>query len=276
MKADLHCHSYFSDGKHAPAELMAMALENGLSHLAITDHDCIDAHLDLVSSDALTIISGVEISCAWDNREIHIVGLGIETGNSDLCSLLARQQANRRERISSFDEQLAKLGITGLTETLELFPCRAYTRTHVAEFLVNNGHAKNIQKAFKKYLSRRGKIYVPAKWCEMALAIETIQAAGGLAILAHPGRYPLSKRKLQGLLADFRDAGGDAMEVTYGNIHPDMQKALTELAESFGLFASQGSDFHDAAAHWTRPGKFPALNSQAIKNAIWLHPGWHF
>lgn len=276
MKADLHCHSHYSDGQHPPHYLLREALANGLTHLAITDHDCIAAHETTDVPPGLSLITGVEISCAWEKREIHVVGLGINTGDSGLGQLLARQQASRRQRLAAFDDSLKKLGIKGLQAFVEELPCQAVTRSHVARFLVDNGHCKNMQKAFKKYLSRRGKIYVPASWCSLEDAVACINGAGGLAILAHPGRYPLSKRKLQTLLESFKSVGGEAMEVSYANIHPDMQRQLSDLASDNELFASQGSDFHDASAHWTAIGKFPSLGSQAQKNAIWLHPRWHF
>ena len=105
--------------------------------------------------------------------------------------------------------------------------------------------------------------------------MNAILAAGGIAILAHPGRYPLSKRKLEALIDVFQAAGGDGMEVSYGNIDPDMRQRLGALAISKQLFCSAGSDFHDSDASWTDLGKYPPLDLETKKNAIWLHPRWH-
>lgn len=276
FKADLHCHSYYSDGKHSPEFLCQRAIERGLSHLAITDHDSLAAHSEVASSDELTIIPGVELSTDWNGLEIHIVGLGIDTQNPALIALLETQQERRRRRIANFDERLCALNIHGLQDYMSALPCHSYTRTHVADFLVSSGHSKNHQKAFKKYLARKGKIYVAAEWSALAEAVQILREAGGIAVLAHPGRYPLSRSKLQQLLTDFKAAGGEAMEVSYSNIDPNTRSKLVDMAESFSLYSSQGSDFHTDEAHWTDLGRFPELGTQAKKNAIWLHPGWHF
>lgn len=276
MKVDLHCHSYYSDGKHAPEFLVQRAIENKVSQLAITDHDCTNAlSLAAQQSMGLVIINGVEISCQWNSMEIHIVGLLIDPANDHLKELLSSQQQRRKVRIHAMDEKLRALGVGGLLPYFENLPCVSYTRSHVADFLVEQKICKNRQKAFKSHLGKRGKIYIGSNWCSLADAIACIQTAGGIPVLAHPGRYPLSWRKLETLVDDFKDCGGEAIEGSYSNIDPDRKKRLSELALSKSLYLSSGSDFHDAAAHWTDIGKFPALDQQAQKNAIWLHPKWH-
>jgi len=224
----------------------------------------------------LNLIPGVELSCHWEGREIHIVGLFIDIEDDALLGMLGEQQLRRRDRVEQFAKKLSALGIEGLRDYMNSLHCESWTRTHVANFLVTEGHAKNNQKAFKKYLARKGKIYVPAEWPELEHAVSVISNAGGIAVLAHPGRYPLSRSKLLQLIIDFKDAGGEAMEVSYGNIDPQMRKKLVELATANSLFESQGSDFHSADATWTDLGRFPEPGSSAIKNAIWLHPRWHF
>ena len=276
LKADLHCHSYYSDGKHSPDFLCQRAIERGITHLAITDHDSLAAHEELGSIDGLVLIPGVELSTDWLGKEIHVVGLGIDIANPALRDLVSRQQQSRRKRIAEFDSRLVTLGIHGLGEYMTNLPCQAYTRTHVADFLVAAGHSKSHQKAFKKFLSRKGKIHVPAEWSELDTAVQTLRAAGGIAVLAHPGRYPLSRSKLQNLLLDFKTAGGEAIEVSYGNIDPNSRKKLLQLANEFELYSSQGSDFHSDHAHWTDLGRFPELGPADKKNAIWSHPRWHF
>ena len=276
MKVDLHCHSYYSDGKHSPDFLIKRAIANQVTHLAITDHDCTTAlHSSKSLEHGLCLINGVEISCDWLEREIHVVGLCIDPQHEDLIVLLARQQAARHARILQMDSKLKAIGIDGLAEYCAALPCQSATRSHVADFLVEFRHCKNRQKAFKSFLTTRGRIYVKYNWCEMATAIAVIHTAGGLAVLAHPGRYPLGKRKLESLVDDFAAAGGDGLEASYGNIDPVTKHKLCEMASSKHLYVSVGSDFHDSEAHWTDIGKFPALDQLAKKNAIWEHPGWH-
>lgn len=276
MNIDLHCHSFYSDGKHSPDYLVQQARELQLSHLAITDHDHITELDATVDTTGVTLIPGVEISTAWDNQEIHIVGLGIDTQNKNMQQLLVDQQNRRRDRLAAIADKLSKLGNTGLKSYMESLPCVSYTRSHVADYLVNSGLSKNRQKAFKNYLGKRGRIYEPANWCTLKNAIEAINGASGIAVLAHPGRYPLGKRKLEKLVEDFAAAGGEAMEVSYSNIDPIEKNRLSELSKSKSLYASVGSDFHDAAAHWTRLGKYPSLDASTNENAIWNHSRWHF
>ena len=276
MKADLHCHSHFSDGKQSPSFLLQRATENRLTHLALTDHDCIDG-LESLQRDTqdITIINGVELSCLWYTMEIHIVGLFINPTNSHIEKLLASQQAQRRNRAQAIDKNLQKLGIHGLMSYLQSLPCTAYTRSHIADFLVQEKVCKNKQKAFKTHLGKSGRVYAAASCCSLTEGVTAILKASGIAVVAHPGRYSLSKTKLGSLLDDFKECGGEAIEGSYSNIDPTTKAYLSKLADEKSLYLSVGSDFHDAAATWTDIGKFPALDQQAIKNAIWLHPKWH-
>lgn len=276
MKCDLHCHSHYSDGKHAPEFLLQRAHENAITHLAITDHDYLgEKPAELQHYPNIILIHGVEISCAWQNREIHVVGLCPHNRDPALNRLLATQREQRRLRMADMDRQLVALGKRGLWEYLEALPCAAYTRSHAADFLVREGLCKSRQKAFKTHLGKKGRIYAEPNWCALEEAVRTLRDAGGITVLAHPGRYDLSWRKLEILVADFISAGGECLEVSYGNIQPDTRQKLTRLAVDRQLYCSAGSDFHDALATWTDLGKFPALDSEAKKNAIWLHPGWH-
>lgn len=276
MKFDLHCHSYFSDGSHSPDFLLERAAHNKVTHLAVTDHDCLEFHkLELSAPPELQLISGVEISCNWNNQELHVVGLGIDVGNPELNSLLAFQQSSRNERASAMAANLAKFSDADLGAYLDSLPCIAKTRTHIANFLVREGICKNHQQAFKKYLARTGKIYCPAQWCELEKAVTAISNAGGIAVLAHPSRYPFTRRKLIRLLTDFKNHGGAAIETAYSNLSPIARKNLEQHCEDLDLYASCGSDFHSSANQWTDIGKFHTFPA-AKKNAIWNHPRWHF
>jgi len=276
MKPDLHCHSYYSDGAHSPDFLYRRAIENGITHLAITDHDCIEALVKPIDDyHEIQIIPGVEISCEWGTQEIHIVGLCIEHENSQLISLLEQQQKARYCRMQAMDKLLVENGIDGLQDYLNQLPCKAFTRSHVADFLLRGRKVKSKQKAFKRFLGKRGKAYVPFQWEAMVEAIEIVKAANGIAVIAHPGRYSLSLMKLELLISQFKQMGGDAIEVSYGAVQPKMQKKLENLAEKYSLYVSVGSDFHNADAHWTDIGKYPRVSSSSIKNAVWNHPKWH-
>lgn len=276
MKVDLHCHSYYSDGKHAPDFLIQRAIQNQVTHLAITDHDCTEALVEVANTGSeLILINGVEISCAWEAIEVHVVGLLFDPQDEDMRGLLASQQEKRRARMLAIDTKLQAMGNEGLMSYLQALPCISYTRSHVADFLVDRGICKSRQKAFKSFLGKGGRLYEAANWCPLQDAVSVINNSGGIAVLAHPGRYPLGKKKLEALADDFANHGGEAIEVSYSNIQQRTMLQLSELCLSKNLYASVGSDFHDAAAHWMDIGRIPLLDQQTKNNAIWLHPRWH-
>lgn len=294
---DLHSHTHFSDGDLAPDSLLSRASELGLEYLAITDHDSVTAFKTLknqatsgasISTDITDsagkllrlselsggLISGVEMSCQWEGLEIHVLGLLLDVDNPVLTSLLQKQQERRRQRAQAIDLKLQRNGITGLSAYLDTLPCDAISRSHVADFLVNQGHSKNKQHAFTKWIGRKGKAYVPADWCEFAEAIQTIHQAGGIASLAHPDRYPLSRPRFRRMVEDYCEAGGDAIEVSYSNLNPGSLGHLADLCEQHNLWATAGSDFHSPDHHWMDLGKIRMMPAVCRARAIWHHPLW--
>ena len=277
MLADLHSHTYYSDGVLAPDVLIERALTNKLTHLAITDHDTTEAfdHLgDLPDPDILTVIAGVEVSCLWEQREIHVVGIALDRHNVDLQTLLLQQQNLRRQRAQEMDMRLQKAGITGLMRYIDTLPCKAVSRNHVAQFLIDRGIARSKDHAFKNFLGDRGKFGAQAQWCELGTAVAAIKGAGGIAILAHPNRYNISNQKLRRLVSEFAACGGEGMEVSYSNLDPNKIAHMAALCEEHELWASTSSDFHTPVNHWMDLGKFRHLPPQSAERAIWLHPGW--
>lgn len=277
MLADLHSHTWLSDGALAPQALIQRALDNQVTHLAITDHDTTDAldHIEACPQpEQLTLIPGVEISCLWEQREIHVVGLGFDRHDATLQGLLQRQQQLRWQRAQDMDLQLQKAGITGLTRYLETLPCKAVSRNHVADFLIERGVARSKSHAFKNHLGDRGRFRVVAQWCEIEEAVAAIQQAGGLAILAHPNRYNVGNAKLRRLVQAFAATKGQGIEVSYSNIDPNVMGHMASLCIDNGLWASTGSDFHTPTQQWMDVGRFRRLPAQCADRAIWMHPDW--
>ena len=274
---DLHSHTWLSDGELSPAALVERAQQRGVRQLAITDHDSIAAHRELalqqLPSD-LELLSGVEISANWEGREIHIVGLLIDLDDSGLNPLLTRQQQHRRERAADIGLQLERAGITGLASYLEQLPCESVGRSHIAGFLVESGHVGSKQQAFSKYLGKRGKLQTSVPWCSMEEAVSTLRAAGGISVLAHPDRYAFNRARLRRLLMEFAACGGDALEVSYSNLHPEKLAMLGALALETGLWASVGSDFHTPENSWMDLGRIRQLPPACAEKAIWYHPRW--
>jgi len=250
MRIDLHSHTTASDGRLPPNELIDRALSFNLEVLAITDHDTVDG-LDLahqyINDNELPIklINGIEISTVWQNKDIHIVGLNIDPANDALQSLIEQQKSHRESRAELIAQRLEKATREGVLEEVKLIAGDApVTRAHFAKWLVDNGYAKTMQQVFKKYLTRNNPGYVPPTWCSMKDAVDAIHAAGGQAVLAHPGRYDLTAKWIKRLLAAFVEAGGDAMEVAQPQQGQQERRNLADYAIQYKLLASQGSDFH--------------------------------
>ncbi len=277
MLADLHAHTWYSDGTLPPQALLERAAARGLTHLAITDHDTTAAFESLDPAwiaPGLQLLPGVEISTLWERQEVHIVGLGIHCAEPRLQTLLQAQQQLRRERAAAMDMSLQKAGICGLMDYLATLPCTAVGRNHVAQFLLDRGIARSKEHAFKNFLGDKGKYAASARWCSIEDAVNAIRAAGGIAILAHPNRYRISNPALRRLVSEFASAGGEGLEVSYSNLDADRLDHLASLCLGNGLWASTGSDFHSPGNHWMDLGKFRLLPAGCADRAIWLHPGW--
>lgn len=260
MLYDLHSHTTASDGLLSPAELVARAVEMGVTTLAITDHDTTvglpaarQAIIDLELE--LELIAGVEISTLWENHEIHIVGLNVDITDPALQTLLAAQVERRQARAKEIALCLEKARIPGALEGATRIAGGAeITRGHFARYLVEQGYATNMGGVFKHYLARGKTGYAPPQWCTIEEAICAIHHAGGLAVVAHPGRYQLSNKWLKRLLVNFKQWGGDAMEVAQCQQAPNERSQLAAYALQFELLASQGSDFHQPCS-WIELGR---------------------
>lgn len=221
----------------------------GVQALALTDHDELSglAEAEAAAREVgMTLIPGVEISVSWDGRTVHIVGLRVDANHAGLRDGLASNRGGRGERARRIGESLAKSGIAGayegayaLAENKELI-----SRTHFARFLVEKKHVKDIKTVFKKYLTQGKPGYVAHQWASLPDAVDWIRAAGGTAVLAHPGRYVIGRERMARLLTAFKDAGGEAIEVVTGSHRAEDTPVYADFAERFGLAASVGSDFH--------------------------------
>lgn len=269
---DLHSHTTASDGLLTPAELVMRAVSMGVDVLAITDHDTTSGLTQAAKTIAqqnlpLKLINGIEISTLWKEHEIHVVGLNIDVSHPELCELLHTQSQSRCYRAQEMGARLEKAGISGAFEgASRLAGSGQITRAHIARYLIEAGHAKNAAEAFKKYLSRGKRAYVPAEWCSIQQAVAAISVAGGQSVLAHPGRYELSSKALTDLLSHFVEQGGDAMEVAQCQQMPGEREKFAQLARHFNLLASAGSDFHQPCA-WIELGRRLSLPAEVA--VVW-------
>lgn len=249
MIFDLHCHSTASDGVLSPVALVTRAHEQGVEVLALTDHDDLRGQAEAANAAralGMRFVPGVEISVTWGGQTVHVVGLNIDPENPELAAGLAANRAGRAERARLMAEALARLGIAGALDGAYAYAenKELIGRTHFARFLVEEGYVKDVKTVFKKYLVKGKPGYVPHAWASLPAAVGWIRAAGGQAILAHPGRYNFGREKMRLLLKEFRDLGGVGLEVVTGSHTPEQVPIYAALAQEFGLYASVGSDFH--------------------------------
>ncbi len=269
---DLHSHSTVSDGILSPADLVTRAAEWGVDVLALTDHDSTAGHaaaLAAASEHGLRLICGVEISVSWSGQLLHILGLNIHSHATRLEEGLAELRQRRLGRAQAIAKRLQEAGLEDAYERVcdQAKGSAIIGRAHFARELVKQGMAKDFQAAFRKYLRRGRPGYVACEWAGLDEAIGWIKAAGGVAVIAHPARYRLSRTRLRQLCQVFRDLGGEGIEVASGSHSSAEVLSLAEYAREFSLYASQGSDFHDPEQSWTALGKMPALPSD-------LKPVW--
>ncbi|MEK7758907.1 MAG: PHP domain-containing protein [Pseudomonadota bacterium] len=260
---DLHTHTFYSDGALAPAELVMRAAANGVHVLALTDHDVTDGVPEAQAAAlqaGITLVPGVEISVTWGAQTVHVVGLQIDIAHPGLQAGLARLREFREWRAEEIGRRLAKAGIPGAIEGARSRAQRGLvSRTHFAQFLVAAGHAADVRSVFKKFLVHGKPGYVPGAWSGLDEAIGWINAEGGQAVLAHPARYKITATRLKKLLGEFRDVGGAAIEVVSGSHSRDDMFRFAQLASSYGLLASSGSDFHGPHNYYMDLGPMPPL-----------------
>ncbi len=266
---DLHCHSTVSDGLLSPTDLVARAAERGVKILALTDHDDLGGLTEAAQAAArheMQLINGVEISVSWRSHTVHIVGLHINPADAALQAGLQSIRAGRGTRAELMADSLARAGIGGALEGAYRYATNPgiIGRTHFARFLVERGHAKDVRSVFKNYLVKGKPGYVAHQWATLADAIQWIQGSGGIAVLAHPGRYtagrkPMGRTTLRELLAEFAELGGRGIEVVSGSHTPPQYAEFARYATEFGLLSSCGSDFHGPGESYRDLGRLPDL-----------------
>jgi len=252
---DLHTHSNASDGSLSPAELIEKAKEQGLSAIALTDHDTI-AGLKSAEESAkkhnIHFISGIEIGINWEPGDFHILGLGICSENKPLLKVISELAIIRENRNHKIIELMQKDEINvSYEEILAISGTPFIGRPHFARLLINKGIVKNQEQAFSRYLGKGRPFYVPKEGLELCCAIDTIKNSGGIAILAHPMSLYVSWGRLPELIKDFKNKGLDGIEAWHPTAKVRSCKRLETLGKSLELFITAGSDFHGE----TRPDR---------------------
>jgi len=254
---------------------MQRAAEHGVDFLALTDHDGVSGLADaaqMAEQLKFKLVPGVEISITWGNATVHVVGLHVDPTDPVLNQGLSVIRLGRRTRAERMAEALARVGIPGALEGAYVHAINKdlIGRTHFARFLVEKKIVKDVKTVFKKYLVKGKPGYVPHEWTSLNEAVNWIHAAGGQAVIAHPGRYSFGREKMRLLLSEFKDMGGEGIEVVTGSHTPDQVPVYADLSVEFGLRASVGSDFHAPGEGGRELGRLAPLPD--VCKPIWQ--GW--
>ncbi|HWJ94245.1 MAG TPA: 3',5'-nucleoside bisphosphate phosphatase [Telluria sp.] len=273
LKVDLHCHSNVSDGVLTPEGVAAYAHKAGVDVWALTDHDEVDGikrARHTARELGMGFVSGVEISITWANETVHIVGLQIDEDNDALANGLRDTRSGRDRRGREISDQLAKAGIPNAYEGALKYVGNPdlMSRTHFARYLVEIGACASTPEVFRNYLTEGKPGYVPHRWATLEQAVEWIRGAGGIPVIAHPGRYKFTDMQQGALFDRFRELGGNAIEVVTGSHTPDQYVLYAEIARRYGFLASRGSDFHAPGESRVDFAQLPPLPSGVT-------PVWH-
>lgn len=242
---DLHTHTNKSDGTHSPAEQVRMAKELGLAGIAITDHDTIAGWEEAMKTGeeiGVKVIRGVEISTAFHQQDIHVLGYFFNTPKDDFRMRLEELREVRTRRNERMIQRLQELGIEITME--EVYSRKKdkggnIGRPHIAEVLMQKGIVSSMQEAFEKYLGREGKAYVQVERIRPHEAVRMIKAAGGVAVLAHPGLYDADQ-----IIEELIHHGLDGIEVFHADHNKEDEEKYKAIAQQYGLLMTGGSDYH--------------------------------
>lgn len=264
LNADLHCHSTCSDGLLAPAALVERAWSRSVRLLALTDHDEL---VGLAPARArarvlgMRFVDGVEISVSQGEDTIHIVGLGIDPEHGPLVEGLARIRCTRDARARRIAGALEEAGVPDAYAGALAHAGNPalISRAHFARYLAGLGYARDARGVFEHWLVPGKPGYVPHPWASLEEALEWIGGSGGVAVLAHPGRYRMDAAAMEALVGRFTELGGRAIEVQSGAHSPEVADRFAAIAQRHGLLASRASDFHGSRESRADLGSLPEL-----------------
>ena len=262
--ADLHCHSVVSDGTLTPEALAQRAKANGVELWALTDHDELggqDRAMAAAREMGMSYLTGVEISVTFLGITVHIVGLGMDHTHPALLAGLHATRGGREQRARDMSDDLARVGIKGVYEGALKYVGNPelISRSHFARYLVEIGVSKDTNDVFRKYITEGKPGFVPHRWAKLADAVTWITQSGGVAVIAHPGRYKLTPNEEFALFTEFKTHGGQAVEVMTGAHNASDYVKYAGYCQEFDLAASRGSDFHSPEESHTDLGKLPDL-----------------
>ncbi|HET8871332.1 MAG TPA: 3',5'-nucleoside bisphosphate phosphatase [Aquabacterium sp.] len=264
INADLHCHSNVSDGTLSPEAVAARAHANGVQLWSLTDHDEVGGQQrarQAAHELGMAYLSGSEISVTFAQKTVHIVGLGFDPDDATLKQGLADTRNGRERRARDMAADLARVGIPDAFEGALKYVGNPdlISRTHFARYMVEIGVCNDPHEVFKKYLTEGKPGFVEHRWAKLSDAVRWITDAGGIAVIAHPGRYDFTPNEEYALFTEFKAYGGQGVEVVTGSHTESEYQKYADMAKEFDLLASRGSDFHSPDESHTDLGLLPDL-----------------
>ena len=267
--ADLHLHTYFSDGTFSPEELVGHGSRLGFAAMALTDHDSVEgcARMTVACEAAgIEFIPGTELTAELGDTELHLLGYFLDTHNEKLLTEISKFQIVRQNRIHEMVAAINKLGVPLTTETVfALANCKSPGRPHVARALVKAGLVANLDEAFERFLKKGRPAWVPKAKMSALEGMELIHQAGGLAVMAHPGL-----NRTDDIIPDLVAAGLDGIECFHTKHSTAMAERYLEIAEKYNLLVTGGSDCHGFSKNKPLIGtvKLPYEHVQKMKDVI--------
>jgi hypothetical protein len=225
-----------------------MAEKKKLAAISLTDHDCVDGVHEAIEAGekkGVEVLSGVELSCEFNGRDLHILGYGVDPDHAEFQDMLRRFRETRHRRGLRIIEKLNALGVSiDAEDVLRKSGEGSLGRPHIAAVLAERGIVSNPAQAFDRYIAEGGPAYVPKYKMAPPEAIRHIRTAGGLAFAAHPGIFLESAAELDALLAE----GFDGVEIYHPRHGAETVRRLKAVADARGLLVSGGSDYHGFAS----------------------------
>jgi len=254
MKADLHVHTYYSDGAFSPEKIVDTAIDVGLNAIALTDHDNVLSYdvaqnylKEKNNEDKLELILGVEINTLYKNYEVHILGYFMDTSNSDFKNMLKTQQQARITQAKEIISLLAKKEKIRISfDDIKKLVAEGGSigRPHIAKAITNAGGTSNVVEAYAKYINDDSPVYVPRKTVSPFDAVEVIYGAGGIPVIAHPYDIDIAEK----LIKELMTCGLRGIEAYHRKHSPACVEYFSSMAEELGLIVTGGSDFHAPSA----------------------------
>lgn len=251
---DLHAHTTASDGSLSPTELVQKAAGLGLAALAVTDHDTIGGLAEALSAAkeiGLDLVTGVELAVEDDGGRFHLLGYLFDPNNAALREMLVHIRESRAARNAQMAQKMADLGLPVTMADVQAEAgedADVIARPHFAQALMKKGIVSSVKEAFDRYLATGKPLYLPKQVLTPKDAIALLRAAGGVAVMAHPGLVPLADEALAARIAALAsEAGLDGIEAYYSQHSPAQTERFLALADRLVLLVTGGSDFHGQA-----------------------------